>query len=349
MKQFLLIALLIGLVIGCSDDSSSPVTPDPNASEDTWSDDNGGWYAKIDATTNWRYYNLIDRDFVTVTDPASDNNWHLAFNRINGKINGGSSGGLGIKGVDLADIGNADSTDFDAVTSLPTIGAGEWEDDEVLLQFDGWYSYNPQTHALYPSGKLFMMTGVNGGYAKVIVDSMNGASLPPNMGMMTIKYVYNADGTDLSGATQYAVLNGTDGLAYFSFENGEVDINDPMTSNDWDIKFSAYEASVNGGISGPGDASVWLGDIPQVFDNLVTAEASGGYFSDTILSIFGSEGVAGSTWYDYDGQLHEIVSKGHVYILDINGTFVKLTITNYYNVIQGSPVSAWITLRYMEL
>jgi hypothetical protein len=348
VKYFLIFALLIGLVVGCADDDN-PVTPEEDNTDGTWSDDNGGWFAKIDATTDWVYYNLVDRELVTVTDPASDNNWHLSFNRINGKINGGSSGGLGMKGADLADLANADSTNFDTITTLPAIDADQWEEDEVQLRFNDWYSYNPQTHALSPSDKLFMMMTTDGGYAKVIVDSMNGAGAPPNMGMMTIKYVYNPDGTDLSGETQYAVIDGTDGIAYFSFADGEVDIADPTTSSDWDIMFSAYEAKTNSGISGPGEAAVWLGEIDQTFDELVTAEAGGGYFSDTILSIFGSEGVAGSTWYNYDGQLHEIVSKDHVYILDVDGTYFKIAITNYYNVIEGSPVSGWITLHYKEL
>lgn len=49
----------------------------------------------IDATTTWAYYDLING---AVVDAPSDDNWHIAFNRYNVKLNGGESGNGSVAG-----------------------------------------------------------------------------------------------------------------------------------------------------------------------------------------------------------------------------------------------------------
>lgn len=355
----LLIFLMLSLValIGCADDDDNPVNVTPEATDSIWSDSNGGYYAMINAAsyTNHRYLNLTSREIVDITDGQANtnNNWHLGFKRYDAKTNGGVSGGLGVMGVDLADIGNPDSTNFDNVTSLPTVADSLWESDKLSLAMEGWYSYNPVTHQLAPSGKVFALFTTEGKYAKFRVDSLKNPGMPPNMGSIGIRYVLSATAgsADVSGASNYVEIDGTSGSVYFSFATGgQVAIADPRNSNAWDIHFSAYDVELNGGASGNGGTGVYLGDdLNQDFDALTIVPTGGGYFSDAMLSVFGSLNIEGTAWFNYVPP-HEIVSKGHVYLLKIDAnTVFKLKVDNYYRVVEGQVEPAWITMHFKEL
>ena len=358
-KLYIVSLMLLALFIGCeSDDDKGPTGPgEYTPTDSTWSDGSGGWFVRLDATSyeRYRYYNLDAREVVDISDQqaGADDDWHIAFSRINGKLNGGASGPIGIVGVDLADIGHSDSINFDAVSSLPAIQAEQWEEDVVNLVFDGWYLYTgPPEHKVLPTHNLFVMVTAVGNYAKVKVDTIkNPAREDP--GTLTLKYVYQPDGsTDLSGQTQEVDLDASSGLAYWSFaRGGSVEVLDPTTSLEWDLMFDGYEARINGGISGPGQASVYPMYLEiNDFDAVVSAPQGGGYFADAIQSIFGAPTVPGSEWYDYNPVVHEIISKGHIYILKLPGDqYFKLAIVNYYYVIEGQPQSGWVTLRFKEL
>ena len=357
----LYIVLLVGLVfiLGCSD-AKSPTQPAYTPTDSTWSDGSGGYYARLDATASgqYRYFDLDTRQVVSLSESAAATSsaWNLAFSRINGKLNGGAAGPLGVKGVDLATLGDADSTAFDSISSVPAIADDQWKEDVKNFVFSPWYDYDPVQHVLVPTRNLFVMKTATGKYAKVLVDSLINAGMPPNMGTIVLKYVYQPDGsTNLAEQAQYARLDGSDGSVFFSFATGgAVNVADPMNSTAWDIWFDAYDAKINASIHGPGTAAVYPMYLENnVFDAVTQAPSGtgqGGYFNDAIASIFGAPTVSGSEWYDYNPVVHEIVSKHHIYILKFpDATHYKLQIANYYLVVEGTPQSGWVTLRFKEL
>ena len=338
---------------------SSEGTKEFTVSEGIWADsqDSDTYYVRFDASSHstYRYYNIQNQEFVNVTDSDADNStdWHLAFKRFYGKLNGGESGTLGMMGVDLADIDNPDSTDFDAVTEVPTITDEQWEEDTRNLMIgEDWFFYNGATHAFAPTENLYVMTTADNKFVKFVINEVVDAGMPPNMGTIGIRYVYQESGVSFTAEEQTVQIDGSSGLVYFSFaEGGAVTVDDPMNSDDWDIVFDSYEVRINGGISGNGMASVYPMYLEEnTFENVTEAPTGGGYFADSVKSIFGAVDIAGSEWYDYDPVQHELISLEHVYILKLSDTeHYKMQIVNYYHAVLGEAQSGWVTIKIKEL
>lgn len=351
---FLVLAVLV-LGWGCGEDDNPADTGGTWTPADcTWADGSGGYYLRLNASSSasYRYYDLVGRQVVEVSDAAAaaDNRWHLAFKRYAGKLNGGASGTLGVEGVDLADLGLADSTDFDAVTSVPPEAAGAWESDYLSLVFDGWYIYIPG-QGVDLTRNLFLVKCSSGGYAKVVIDSIWDHFIPPDMGSVRLRYVWSAT-TDLSGAARTATVTVESGRALWSFARGDTVNADPTASTDWDLMFQAYDVRTNSGVSGPGTAAVLpMGGAP--FESVGTVPAGAPFFTDSYASVFtGPVTDDGSQWYEYRQQnnVHELVSRRHVYIIKLPGDrHFKLQIQNYYLVVGGTPQSGWLTMRFKEL
>lgn len=364
---FAMAVLAILISGGCEkEEEKSPTGPTPYTPADSvWEDGEGGWYARLNAAgSSYRYFNLVDREVVSITDPEALTNsqWHLAFKGVNGKLNGGISGPLGVKGVDLATIGHPDSVNYERVTSLPAVDSLQWKFDQVDYAVNNWWSYDFISHTLRPTRNLYVLITATGKYAKMVVDSIKGARQTD----FTIKFVYQPDGTrNLSGPPQYAEISAASGVVYFSFAQGSaVNIPDPAASTEWDFaiditraRTEGYLFKLNGSIHGPGSAAAYpMYQENNDFDAVTEAPATAigqGYFQDGYGSIFGFPTRSGSGWYNYNPVVHEIVSKRHVYLLSIpvsGGTaYFKLQIVNYYLVVAGVPQSRWVTFRFGRL
>lgn len=367
-KLTLYLLILVGVFTswGCDKEESSPTTPSPYVPSDSvWEDGTGGWYARLNASgSQYRYFDLIGRQIIEITDAQSktDSRWHLAFKGVNGKLNGGVSGNLGVKGVDLASLGNRDSTNYDAITTLPLIDSTDWRSDRVDYAVNSWWRYDFATHTLHPTRNLYVLITATGKYAKLVVDSIKGDRQTD----FTIKYVYQRDGSrNLSGSARFADISAASGVSYFSFEEGRaITITDPLRSTDWDFAIDITQArtegyifKLNGSIHGPGTAAAYpMFQENNNFDVVVEAPPTAigqGYFQDAYGSIFGYPTRSGSGWYDYNPAVHEIISKRHVYILSIptsgERAYFKLQIVNYYLVVSGAPQSKWVTFRFARL
>jgi len=350
MKLSKLLVLLMALAMllaftACSDDDDDDDTvgPGPSTSEDF----------QVNATSynNSVYFSFETGDTVTVSDPATSNDWHMAFQRYAIKLNGGSSGELGVKAVDLEELGTEFGMDYEGLTSLPDISEDDWGSDEINYVFDGWYNYNPSNHEVTPTGRVFPVRTADGDhYAKIEVTAIRVAGRGM-IGGVDVKFVYQTEGRDLSGEAVTVSMDDedSDNSIFFSFASGgQVDIVDPANSSDWDIWFDGFDVKINGGASGPGEAGLYpmyLEEPDMLFEDITSAPMDMGasYESDMATSPL-------TSWYDYNGQTHEILSKGHVYILQIDeSTHYKFEITNYYKVVEGSPVSGWISFNYQEL
>lgn len=355
--------------VGCSDDEDNGpkniVDPTTEEAVITVVNSDSSKTSRINATDydSYTYLNLETGEEVVLTgdEAVVNSDWHVAFSRINGKLNGGVSGPAGVVGVDLEDVDGSQGVPFEDILTLPTVADGDWVTDENRLIVDDlFYHYNPVNHSVEMTENIFVLYTVDGKYCKFYVSGMEGAGMPPNLGQISVTYVYQADGTtDLSATPQVLTVDGTDGTAYVSFaQGGEVNVTDPMSNSTWDICFffntdgeARYSVKANSGISGSGSVGIYPMYLEEDdFAAVDTAPPPGGYFTDNIESIFGAPTVPGSEWYNYDMNLgrHEIISKEHVYLVKVSDTSTyKLMITNYYHPETG--LSGYVSLRYKQL
>jgi len=165
----------------------------------TW-DDEGYWETILDATStsHFMYYSFSNRDTMTLTDEeaASNTDWRIAFKRDAVILNGGVSGMAEVDGVDLAGIEHADSTNFDTTIDPLTIVDTDFESDSYNLTIDDWYIYDHVNFEVYPTNYVYIMKDAEGNYVKFQIVAIDNEGMPPNMGTITIKYIFA--GTDPS-------------------------------------------------------------------------------------------------------------------------------------------------------
>ncbi len=346
---------MVAIFVGCEKDDDSPTNPGTyTPSDSTWSDGSGGYNVRLNATSSsaYRYYDLSNRSVVEITDWQSSTNmvWDLAFRRFMGKTNGGASGGAGMKAVDMASLNFADSTNFDAVASVPAIADSLWMEDRMTLAIpdaDWWWYTGPPNHWILPTKTTFMIKTAIGKFGKVSIDSL-ALSTMSRAGMVTLKFVYQTDGsTNIGGAAQFATIDATTGPAYFSFSTGgSVAIATPSNSTAWDLMIDGYSIKLNSSLSGPGMAGAIKSDT--TFDATVTVPAGQPFNQDGSISVFGTDSVM--PWFNYLELNRTLLTKNHVYLLrtSANVTY-KMQITNYYMVVGGTSQSGWMQFRFKQL
>jgi hypothetical protein len=138
---------------GCSDDIAPAAEPDaagPAARVTTDRQPDGTYVTRIDATspTDWIHVDLETGGEVADTGP-----WDIAAQRFHLQLNGGFSGGAGVRVAPMA------GADLSSVTEAPAEGwitdAADGPDDNdvpdyAFEQGDGWYGYDLATHVLTP-------------------------------------------------------------------------------------------------------------------------------------------------------------------------------------------------------
>jgi hypothetical protein len=350
MKKLLLMFGLFALVfgaIGCSDDDD-PVGPTPpdNTATSTWNATNGYWESQVDGSSadNFMAFSFTTQDTVTGAAKVAAGTWDIAFRREAIKLNGGSSATDGsVTGYNLGAV------DFAGVTINDTVGI-TWGEDYIDYFIDEWYNYNPQTHALSANRYVWSMTDATGNhFVKFQIDSMVGASMPPDMGTIYMKYYYNSTAGDpnLNGAG--VEVNFPTGMTpvYFDFSAGAVVTPaNPMSSTDWDLKLYSYDIAQNSGPNGPGECAAFYawGELtdPTDFAGFLTQPGGAPMFGDIPGSVL-------TEWYNYNGQTHQLTSKSDVYLINTGTAVYKMRIESYYASIGGVPASAHYTFVWAEL
>lgn len=113
------------------------------------------------------------------------------------------------------------------------------------------------------------------------------------------------------------------------------------TSTEWELAFEGLDVFTNSGVSGPGaggsfgpyDGFVFLSDVEPELPFLLEDRTGGAFLR----------------WYAYEGAIHALWSRYHVYgIRDPEGATYKLQVLGYYGEIQGAPVAAVYQLRWAE-
>lgn len=343
----LFLALTAVLVVGCSDDDESPTGPTYQSTNTTERASSGDyWITSIDATSydDFTFYSFTDRDTVTLTAAQSESStdWDLSFRRYVIATNSGNSGPGTIMAADLTD--NGISKSFAAVTSsdLTGLSQGDWMEDGYDLVIDSYYNYNPQTHVLTPTNLVYAMVDAEGKFLKFQITGFYGGGAPPAMANFIVTYVYAASGTDLSGTPVVDTIDGSSGEFYYDFSSGSaVTPADPSTFTGWDLKVSGYDVYLNSSFSGPGVAAanpanllVTMSDATDLSEYNQAIVVQNAYSQDQQGSVF-------TNWYDYASE--RLTSKNHVYVINIDGAYYKMTIETYYGDvgISGNIIFWW--------
>lgn len=345
------------LAFGCS---SNPVNPDPDPvvkapamgeATTTWDATNEFWATVINATDYeaTAHYSFGVKGAVKPTDPSTSTEWTLGLRRSNITLNSGVSGPGVITAFNVTGSENAKA--FGDLTLADVPATTEFEADKYGYVVDSWSDYDFVNHILIMTGNVYTLLDAGGNnYIKFKVDSLVGAAQPPSMGLIYISYVYQAtaDSPDLSGDVQQAVLDGSSGLVYFDFSSGSsASPTDPANSSDWDLRFSAYNIELNNEVFGPGAVKAYgayadLND-PTSIEELTTAETEpNAYFADQFASVL-------SDWFDYNPDLHQLASKGDVYIIFDGTDYFAFEIRSYYTEVEGSPEAAMFQVNWAQL
>jgi hypothetical protein len=358
LRTFFILAALCAAIIvgGCSKDKPTSSIPNPNdttgTSTTTWNS-GGYWETTLNATSTseYAYYSFARKDTVMLTSnqAAIDSSWNIAFKRSGIILDGGVSGPGHAEAVDLAAMGRMDSTNFMGFNDPTTLADSTWASDSYSLVINEWYTYDPIRHSLAATNYVYIMKDATGYYVKFQIHAIDNPGMPPNMGMITILYIYSGNSPTFSGAPDTLRFDASSGgPIYVDFSTGSVVTPaDPRISTDWDLAFTNYDIHQNSTVFGPGACGtyeIWQDQTdPTNFSETNSAPtAPQAYFPDNLGSVM-------ANWYNYDGNTHILSSKSHVYAIRSGSHHYKLQIITYYKDIGGTPVSGYYTFRWVAL
>lgn len=305
-------------------------------------------------TESWQYLDLDTG--VSTDDPAE---WDLAFRRFFVRVNGGVTGNAGV-------LAHVAMTPYESLAQAPDSGwsSGEPdgsgdEDDEPDNVFnngtDDWYDYDVDSHSLTAKPRAYALRSSTGRYFRLqFVDYYDAAGSPaqvafrwsdidapsggePDAGVGLDASAPDAGPPELDagpppGSTR---VDASDSAAwtYVSLEGGVVTLDDPESSDAWDLAFRRSDVRTNSGASGMGVGGAKAEDA--VFDEITIAET----FDFAIDAVIDT-GAPGSTptslnpilrsWYDYDPTVHSVTPKDSRYIVrGGDGAYYKFEVLSW--------------------
>jgi hypothetical protein len=336
-----LAAGLVLLTAACNDDPSGPGTEAEAVDSLT-----------VDASAGWVLVRLGEpATMVSAANPASSTDWDIGFFATSVMLNGGEAGPAGVVGHCLCR--NADATDaqiiamnsgaqrdqFLAVQSADVPASAEaWQTDLLDPAIEGWYSYDPTTHAVSAApDKVWKVKTAGPAYAKFHVTNLAGAT-PSHAGRITIEFAVQAAHGAPLGAVQTATVDVSGGgRVYFDFARAELG-----DASNWDIAFEGYTIRINGGVSGNGGAGAVLGD--ESFTAMTDA-------SDAPATVYAGDAFGGvfdeHPWYRYNLQNdHQIYPTFDVYLIRRGDDVYKVQLVSYYG---PNGNTRQITFRYARI
>jgi hypothetical protein len=140
----------------------------------------GSFASEVNATNmqSWVYFSLRAQVEVSPEQPEQSDSWDLGFQRSNVKVNGGTSGAGGVL---VSSAGGS----FESVQEPPADGYVADADmdgspDYAFGAGDGWYSYDPASHALTARDTVFVVKTA-AGHFKLQFSSYYDAAGTPGM------------------------------------------------------------------------------------------------------------------------------------------------------------------------
>ena len=135
---------------------------------------------------------------------------------------------------------------------------------------------------------------------------------------------------------------------YLDLESGDQEtVDDPLTSDAWDLGLLRFNIAINGGISGPGGMEAVLLEDVAFAD--VTEAPTEGWVTDAVDGDDENEDpdYALASWYDYDFMTHVLTPRPQVYgVRTVEGGTFKLEFVNYYD---DAGTSGFFTIRWAPL
>jgi hypothetical protein len=193
MKKIVYLSVIvITLIFACKKEDSKPIIQSQ--------------VFEINATgsTTWKYFSFAENDTIVVTNPATSNDWDIAFQRYRIKTNGGKSGnGMG----SAANSYKQGQTGFDALKLVPDTSTFINDDDVNIAVQQGYaiYVINPALYTWFtielasqgtqivPTDYIYIVKTGTGKYAKVWFKSYYNATNVS--GYVTMQYKYQPDGS----------------------------------------------------------------------------------------------------------------------------------------------------------
>ena len=191
-KAFYLLPVAISLLTGCSKSDPGPAIQSQTFEVNSTS------------ATTWKYFSFATNDTISVSDPATSNEWDLAFQRYRIRTNGGKSGnGMG----SAANSFLKGQAGFDALKLVPDTTTFTNDDSIEIAVQQGYSTYivNPELYTWFsmematqgtqivPSDFIYIVKTASGKYAKVWFKSYYSATNAS--GYVSFQFKYQPDGS----------------------------------------------------------------------------------------------------------------------------------------------------------
>ncbi|HEX5580261.1 MAG TPA: HmuY family protein [Gemmatimonadaceae bacterium] len=335
LRRGAIAALLVSAAACGRDEATAPVEPVSGT-------------VTVDASKGWAYLSLESGTVVTPADPLRSDEWDLAFNATNVRLNGGEGGPGGVGGfclcqnsatgpsaeAVLAMTAESELADFTGVGAAAIPAAGSFVSDVLTPALDGWFS-GAGASAAASDDAWHVRLRDSVAHAKLRVVSLQSPTAA-SPGRVTLEFATQASATAPLGANRtLAVDVPASGAVRVDLAQGTT----TTSTTAWDIELEGWTIRVNGGASGTGKAAVAETDVPfaEITDAFIGDARA--YKTDTYAGIF-----AQAPWYRYNlrGD-HGISPTFDVYLVRRGSRVYKVQLTDYYGP-AGEPRR--ITLRY---
>ncbi len=306
--MFILTGVFILGLMSCSTNENDPLGADPT-----------GQKLELSVTASEIYYLKFEElSSVTISDPLMESGWDISIeNLTNIKMNGGSTAPGPVFAKVMKDI------DFEDITGAPN-DVFETDDQNGAYIGENWYYYDVNTHTVNPNDDSYVIMSRDGEYYKFRITETAFSSRTDGKLTILVDKISppaNVETESVIGRVLTARLPMIAGTpTFFSLKEAKIkEVTDPATALNWDIVSDFVTINSNGGSSGPGDCAAYVYEDVD-FDSIMTVPA-GKYVADDTTK---KEYAIGDSWYDYNGQTHQLSLNSNVYVLrTANGNHAK--------------------------
>jgi len=340
ISQTFCVLMSVGLLWGCAADIEPTPGPDAGVSSSLIQVELDGEHTAVEVNAsdydNWVHLDMDTGAEVVPANPADDLVWDLRFQRYKIQSNGGVSGAASVV------VGRVRTTDYDAIVEAPTIRYYEDaedsddEDQDVDNPFIGatnWYNYDGSDHTLSPADFVFIVRSSQGTYYKL---QMTGyySSLASTSGYPSFRYAPIAAPTGDPALIDQLVVDVSSGDQWVYIDAAEravLSLDEPSSSQDWDLAIKQTQIKTNSGTSGSGLGGARLIQ-GTVWDDFAGVDSVGFTVDEQLPAseAAGTEPFSGhaelNTWYDVE----DLSPREQVYALrTADGEYIKLQVLAY--------------------
>jgi len=257
--------------------------------------------------------------------------WDVALKRTFFRTAGGASadalGGARIADSAVAydDLEVAPTTGYVTDAVLPPSGAPGSMESMGNGAFAEWYDYDPSTHKVTPKPQFYLLRTADGGYAKLMILSYTSGVYQVRLARVSVQ---------VNRVTLTA--EHSDEWVYFSLRDGaSVEVESATESTHWDLGISGVKIRTNGGTTGDGQGGAYRTESPTLGE-VVSGDADQCVADESLPEpgppseeTFSGNGQL-ATWYDYDGQTHEVSPGNGIFVIcTADGGVARVQFTGY--------------------